>query len=192
MRRFTLAILMLVLSGCMQRAVPVQIVKVVIRFPKGTSIHEVNFAGQSRVLMELQRVTHVQRIETVARAGVLEAYVQIQSTRPIDEIRTALASGILPPEAGSPDFSFVSGPMPMVTPTLKPQINIHIDREKLSAFGIESKDFRAALAGVKSKDNSAELADTVLFTREGQPIRLKDVAILTTTAEPDCIVHQWP
>lgn len=192
---------LLALHGCSATPSPPQpVTKVVLAVP-GASAQTIDAMVFPLLLKNVAAIPHVQSFTSVSRAGVLEAYVQTDGAADMVElqkrIRAALPTEELPVDAGKPAVTLVTGPVPQVTPRDKPQLEVDLDREKLSALGIRADGVSAivakAVTGPVTDAKTIEAAEnTVIANRDNAPVYLRDVAKLRIEIKPDCIVQTHP
>lgn len=180
-------IMVFCLCGCSQP--PAAVVKVVLHLP-GTTPDMANSLGAT-VRNALFAAPHVEHIETVARSGQWEAYVQIRSNNAIQDVRSSTQSAALPTDAAGLDYSIQAGGMPEIVPVMKPEAKVVVDLQKASAFGMTNKDIMDAVRAAITTDKSVDLGDIAVATRNGAIVRVRDVATIEIKSMPDCIVQHW-
>ena len=181
-------VMVLCLCGCSRP--PAVIVKVVVHIPGASPSAADSLAVPLRTA--LFAASHAERMETVAREGQWEAYVQIRSNNAIQDVRSVTQSAVLPVGASAPDFSIQAGTMPEIVPVMRPELNVVIDRQKAGALGITAKEITDAMAQATLADKKAGLGDIIVATRNGAIVKVRDVATFEEKDMPDCIVQHWP
>jgi multidrug efflux pump subunit AcrB len=113
-----------------------------------------------------------------------------------DRLSSLLPADKLPSDAGKVAVRFTKDGVPTVTPKDVPIVDVHLDREKLSALGILVSDVEALVAKYPnpSKDGKVDdgLENTMIAVKDGNPVRLRDVATFKVASKPDCLVRGYP
>jgi multidrug efflux pump subunit AcrB len=164
---------------------PTVTLKATLHLPAGTSLVEVDRTS-IRVFDLLITRSNISAIQTVSRRDQCDVYLRIQSDHAVQDLESILRDLSFP----APEISTLATPIPSVTPRYTPVVEV--DRKRAADYGIDPQQIDAALTALGPNPSPEKLSALNFATPSGGTVRLADVARLTKSAEPDCIVHTWP
>jgi multidrug efflux pump subunit AcrB len=158
-----------------------------IDFP-GASVETVE-ASSTGFRPKILVIPGVQNITCVSRQGQFKGFVVADPSVNLidlqDAVLAAIRPDLVPPTKVRPITRFIKGNVPTVTPKNVSSVVLHLDKDKLLALGLTPGDVEAAVGA----DATSQPSETqIIAYKDSRPVRLGDIATLTTEIKPDCIV----